>query len=68
MLSSSLPVASLPGRTVPRHLFGLALTGVYRATRVTTSAVSSYLAFSPLPLKNLSFKGGLFSVALAVVV
>jgi len=32
-----------------RRLFGLAPTGVCQATRVTTCAVSSYLAVSPLP-------------------
>ena len=68
MLSSSLPVVSLSGRTVPHHLFGLALTGVYQAIRVTTNAVSSYLTFSPLPLRGLAPKGGLFSVVLAVAV
>src|SRR6476661_4484982 len=47
--SSSLPVASWSGRTVPRHLFGLAPVGVYHAIRVTTNAVGSYPAFSPLP-------------------
>lgn len=31
-------------------LFGLAPDGVYRAVRVATSAVSSYLAVSPLPV------------------
>jgi hypothetical protein len=41
-------------------LFGLAPNGVYPATFVTKSAVSSYLAVSPLPLQ-----GGLFSVALS---
>ncbi len=37
------------GRTVPRHLFGLAPAGVYHAIRVTTNAVGSYPTFSPLP-------------------
>jgi len=62
--SSSLPATSWSGRAVPRRLFGLAPTGVYRAIRVTTNAVGSYPTFSPLPL-NFS-RGGLFSVALAV--
>jgi len=48
--SSSLPAASCSGRAVPRCLFGLAPTGVCRATGVTTCAVSSYLAVSPLPV------------------
>src|SRR5687767_1349801 len=48
------PLAAYPrrlsqGGTTPRRLFGLAPAGVYRATRVTTCAVSSYLAVSPLP-------------------
>jgi hypothetical protein len=33
-----------------RRLFGLAPTGVCHAARVTTYAVSSYLAVSPLPV------------------
>jgi len=43
---------SLPGSDashVIAPLFGLAPDGVYRAVRVTTSAVSSYLTLSPLP-------------------
>ena len=47
--SSSLPAASRSGRTTPRRLFGLAPAGVCRAACVTTRAVSSYLAVSPLP-------------------
>ena len=66
--SSSLPVASLSGRTVPRHLFGLAPVGVYHAIRVTTNAVGSYPTFSPLPNVNPTTLGGLFSVALAVAI
>ena len=45
-------------------LLGLAPAGVCHATRVATSAVSSYLTFSPLPPE----RGGLFSVALSVTV
>lgn len=67
MPSSSLPVASLAGRTVPRHLFGLAPAGVYRATHVAMSAVGSYSTVSPLPPGIVCPEGGLFSVALAVV-
>ena len=37
-------------------IFGLASDGVYRACCVTTAAVSSYLAFPPLPYEY----GGLF--------
>ena len=43
-------------------LFGLAPSGVYRATSVTRSAVRSYRTLSPLP----AGAGGLLSVALAV--
>ena len=53
--------SSLPGSdasSVIASLFGLAPDGVCRAVRVATSAVSSYLAISPLPvLANL---GGIF--------
>ena len=49
-LSSSLPAASLSGWATPRCLFGLAPTGVYQATTVTSRAVSSYLPVSPLPV------------------
>ena len=45
-------------------LFGLAPDGVFRALPVTRQAVSSYLAFSPLPRP--CGRGGLFSVALSV--
>jgi hypothetical protein len=45
-------------------LFGLAPSGVYPATRVTTGAVRFYRTFSPLPV--LSDVGGMFSVALSV--
>ena len=49
-LSSSLPAASLSGWATLRCLFGLAPAGVYRATTVTSRAVSSYLTISPLPV------------------
>src|SRR6185437_5670040 len=45
-------------------LFGLAPAGVYRAAPVARRAVSSYLAFSPLP--GPKTVGGVFSVALSV--
>ena len=45
--SSSLPGDSASSVNVP--LFGLAPDGVYRAVRVTTSAVGSYPTVSPLP-------------------
>ena len=44
-------------------LFGLAPSGVYHATCVTTSTVRSYRTFSPLPY---IYDGGLFSVALSL--
>ena len=44
--SSNLPETR---RAAVSFLFGLASNGVYTATFVTKSAVSSYLAFSPLP-------------------
>ena len=37
-----------------RLSFGLASSGVYRACLVTKTAVSSYLAFPPLPVKSLA--------------
>jgi len=73
--SSSLPAASLclnretSGLTVwvtPRRLFGLAPTGGYPATAVTSGAVGSYPTVSPLPGKSFDPTGGLFSVALSV--
>jgi len=51
-------------RAAPGFLFGLAPDGVFRALPVTRQAVSSYLAFSPLPCP--CGQGGLFSVALSV--
>ena len=43
--------SNLPGtrRATVSSLFGLASDGVYTAVSVTGNAVSSYLAFSPLP-------------------
>jgi len=46
--SSNLPWDS-DGQPSNVPLFGLAPGGVYQASGVTTGAVSSYLAFSPLP-------------------
>jgi len=67
-----LPVASsdLPempqseARATHSFLFGLASSGACTATFVTKSAVSFYLAFSPLPTPLRA--GGLFSVALSI--
>ena len=52
-------------------LFCLAPHGVFRASRIASRAVSSYLAFSPLPVlkKEQLFSqrtGGVFSVTLSV--
>ena len=71
-LGVPLPARSsgLPGSSASHahaSLFGLAPDGVCRAGRVTTSAVSSYLAVSPLPALRLGEDiGGLLSVALSV--
>jgi hypothetical protein len=61
--------SSLPGSSASHahaSLFGLAPDGVCRAVRVTTAAVSSYLAVSPLPAPLRENIGGLISVALSV--
>ena len=73
--SSDLPGSSA-GHALPpqgRHasLFGLAPSGVYPATGVTTGAVRSYRTFSPLPRRpqrqcHREERGGVFSVALSV--
>jgi hypothetical protein len=47
-------------------LFCLAPHGVFRASRITPRAVSSYLAFSPLPALRCQRTGGVFSVTLSV--
>src|SRR5213075_3578504 len=47
-------------------LFCLAPHGVFRASRITPRAVSSYLAFSPLPALCCQRTGGVFSVTLSV--
>ena len=63
--SSSLP-AALSVWVTPRRLFGLAPTGGYPATAVTSSAVGSYPTVSPLPSETLRPPpGGFFSVALS---
>ena len=63
------------GATIPEDrngpailpLFCLAPHGVFRASQITPRAVSSYLAFSPLPALNvLQRTGGVFSVTLSV--
>ena len=48
-------------------LFCLAPHGVFRASRITARAVSSYLAFSPLPALCCQRTGGVFSVTLSVI-
>ena len=47
-------------------LFCLAPHGVFRASRITPRAVSSYLAFSTLPELRCQRTGGVFSVTLSV--
>ena len=47
-------------------LFCLAPHGVFPASRIAPRAVSSYLAFSPLPALCYQRTGGIFSVALSV--
>ena len=47
-------------------LFCLAPHGVFPASRITPRAVSSYLAFSPLPALCCQRTGGIFSVTLSV--
>src|SRR5437660_11843635 len=47
-------------------LFCLAPHGVFPASRITPRAVSSYLAFSTLPLLCCQRTGGVFSVTLSV--
>src|SRR5205823_11508414 len=47
-------------------LFCLAPHGVFRASRIAPRAVSSYLAFSPLPALCCQRTGGVFSVTLSV--
>src|SRR4030066_1785287 len=49
---------------VERNLFGLAPGGGSHAPDVAIRAVSSYLAFSPLPC-TITVQGGIFSVALS---
>jgi hypothetical protein len=47
-------------------LFCLAPHGVFHASRIASRAVSSYLAFSPLPALCCQRTGGVFSVTLSV--
>src|SRR6202163_502208 len=47
-------------------LFCLAPHGVFPAPRIAPRAVSSYLAFSPLPALCCQRTGGVFSVTLSV--
>src|SRR5258705_7477228 len=62
------------GATIPEDfigpaalpLFCLAPHGVFHASRITPRAVSSYLAFSPLPALCCQRTGGVFSVTLSV--
>jgi hypothetical protein len=64
-----MPQYETSGWTVwvtPRRLFGLAPTGGYPATAVTSGAVGSYPTVSPLPARPYDLTGGFFSVALSV--
>src|SRR6478736_7618849 len=62
------------GATIPEDfigraalpLFCLAPHGVFRASRIAPRAVSSYLAFSPLPALCCQRTGGVFSVTLSI--
>ena len=75
-LGRLLPAASSnqPGRPAWKRawrkrlssLFGFAPGGVYRAVRITASAVRSYRTLSPLPVKVEDLPGGLLSVALSL--
>jgi len=65
-LPGSLPVETGAKRATSPPLFGLAPGGVCRAPRITAEAVSSYLAFSPLPDAAIAASGGVFSVTLSV--
>ena len=63
--SSNLPEARRAASTL---LLGLASDGVYNALSVTSQAVSSYLAISPLLLPELTSQtedSGILSVALS---
>ena len=60
--SSNLPEARRAASTL---LLGLASDGVYNALSVTSQAVSSYLAISPLPSTPDGEEGGILSVALS---
>ena len=72
--STLLPTSSgLPGtqvaRAAPRPLFGLAPSGVCRATSVSSGPVRSYRTLSPLPVRPARTRaaiGGLLSAALSV--
>src|SRR6266700_7232360 len=59
MFSGQVGPAVLP-------LFCLAPHGVFPASRIASRAVSSYLAFSPLPAPCCQRTGGVFSVTLSV--
>jgi hypothetical protein len=62
--SSNLPGNS-GGPPFSVSLFGFAPGGVYPAFSVAREAVSSYLAFSTLPVSAWQIIGGFFSVALS---
>lgn len=62
MRSTRMTGLSQAGSKTAPSLFDLAPSGVYPATSVTRSAVSSYLTISPLPTEM----GGIISVALSL--
>ena len=68
--SSNLPERLIRTDLAPEgaapFLFGLAPGGVCRAAAVAGSAVRSYRTVSPLPRRNATRRGGLFSVALSL--
>ena len=67
LIPGFIPWPEPRGRTGdPFTLFCLAPHGVFPAPSVTLGAVSSYLAFSPLPVRSGEREGGIFSVTLSV--
>ena len=64
---TSIPsTAPVTARWPTPSLFGLAPGGVYHAARVAAGAVRYYRTFSPLPRRDATCRGGLFSVALSL--
>src|SRR5213082_3656926 len=61
---ATIPEDFIGPATLP--LFCLAPHGVFRASRIAPRAVSSYLAFSPLPALCCQRTGAVFSVTLSI--